>query len=127
MNDPQLRPNMPPVIAATHDVRKEARRRLMIGLSGIVIVMLVVVLAGLLAGQARQEAELAKAQAEAAGVVNPGTEPTQIGEPAISDVGVATPTTTSTGGNAVIAPAPANGSVVPDLQPDPQLDPLKNN
>jgi hypothetical protein len=128
MNDPISRAASRKIMPEGHDIRKEARRRLMIGLTGLVVVMFVVVLAGLLTGQARQEAELAKAQAEAAGVNNPGSSSAALGDAQLSDMGVTAPAEGQAGTD-VLSPAPPTGSavVVPDLQPDPQLERLKND
>ena len=48
-------------------VRQESRRRLLIGLGGLLLMLLLVLLAGYLTGEARQQAEVAKAQAEGEG------------------------------------------------------------
>lgn len=108
-----------------HDVRREAKRRLIVGLSGLGVMVLLVVLAGWLTGAARQEAELAKAQAQAAGVQNPGTAPVQGGP--LADLGV-TPSLEADDKPSVpnaATPIPrgsGDGVVVPDLQPDPQIE-----
>ncbi len=111
------------------DVRRDLRRRVLFGSVGVILMLALVTLANLLTGQARQEAEVAKAQAQAAGVPNPGggdavvpsaTEP-------LGDVPAA-----PQAANAKHAPAtpatPPSGTmvdggrlVVPDLQPDPNL------
>lgn len=113
---------------ATHDVRRESRRRLLVGVSGLLAMLLLVLLAGLVTDRARKEADAAMAQAEAAGVANPGT-PQQAGNEPLADLGVApsvesaqpapqatapVPTTTQ--------PTPMSSGRVPDLQPDPQLE-----
>jgi uncharacterized SAM-binding protein YcdF (DUF218 family) len=103
---------------APAEVRREARRRVYFGFGGLLLMLLLVLLAGLLTGQARQEAEVAKAQAEAAGVANPGGS---------ASVGTAAPATEPFGdisadpGAGPMAPAADEGVVVPDLQPDPKL------
>lgn len=99
------------------ELRKETRRRLYFGFGGLFLMLLLVLLAGLLTGQARQEAEVAKAQAEAAGVTNPGTAavvPTAPANEPLGDI-------TADPGAGTIAPAADEGVVVPDLQPDPKL------
>jgi uncharacterized SAM-binding protein YcdF (DUF218 family) len=100
------------------EIRKEARRRLYFGFGGLFVMLLLVVLAGLLTGQARQEAEVAKAQAEAAGVANPGgtaaVVPTTPATEPLGDI-------TADPGAGPVAPTAEEGVVVPDLQPDPKL------
>lgn len=106
----------------SHDTAKEARRRIIAGLSGLIVMLLLVMLAGILTGQARQEAEVAKAQAEAAGVPNPGTTDTL---PTVAtDPLAASPTDEpATVPAAPVLPGAGNsGVVVPDLQPDPELE-----
>jgi hypothetical protein len=117
---------------ASHDTRKESRRRLVVGFSGLTAMLLLVVLAGLVTDRARQEADAAMAQAQAAGVANPGTGvPPPANEP-LADLGVAP----SVDGTATPAPAPAAAAPpaagttatgrVPDLQPDPELEAQKS-
>jgi hypothetical protein len=115
--------------------QREALRRFQIGGIGLVLVLLLVALATLLTGNARQEAEVAKAQAQAAGVANPGVTVNADGSEPLAELGVEP----SAAGNAT-APVPAPGTVVlqrpmlpatappgqtsggvPDLQPDPDL------
>lgn len=110
----------------------EARRRTLVGLGGLLLMLMLVMLAGFLTGQFRKEAEVAKAQAQAAGVDNPGgatattppTEPlgditpigdTQADQPSLLIVPDSSITTDRAG-----------GVTVPDLQPDPQLEASKN-
>jgi hypothetical protein len=105
----------------SHDTGKEARRRIIAGLSGLIVMLLLVMLASLLTGQAREEAEVAKAQAEAAGVPNPGSNAAL---PSVAtDPLAATPTdaTNSVPAAPVLPDAGTSGVVVPDLQPDPEL------
>lgn len=109
-----------------HDGPREARRRVMIGLGGLLLMLLLVLLAGFLTGQYRQEAEVAKAQAEAAGVSNPGGGAAPLPSPTepLGDV-AADPDAAPL----VIAPVvpDSDGTItVPDLQPDPQLEAAKN-
>lgn len=123
----------PGIFPVAHDTRRESRRRLVVGLSGLMVMLLLVLLAGYLTGAARQEAETAKAQAEAAGVANPGSGDATLPSPTepLGDV----PLVTDTPGNApssAVAPSTVpvvpdgEGSVVvPDLQPDPQLEAAK--
>ena len=110
--------------------QREALRRFQIGGIGLALVLLLVALATLLTGSARQEAEVAKAQAEAAGVANPGVAPAGGGGEVIAELGVepsaagAVPAPPTTG--PVILPRPAvpatqSSGGVPDLQPDPDL------
>ncbi|MFM6854433.1 MAG: hypothetical protein ACKOUM_10180 [Sphingopyxis sp.] len=116
-----------------YDVRKESRRRVIIGLTGLMLMLMLVVLVGIVTGQARKEAELAKAQAQAAGVVNPGgnapaartNEPlADLGvAPAVDAPSVAAPVNRA--GRAAGNGAANGGAMVPDLQPDPQLDAAK--
>lgn len=113
---------LPPYVP--HDTGKEARRRVMVGLAGLVFMLLLVMLAGFLSGQARQETEDVKARAEAAGVAIPGGAPSPT--ESLGDVAVdpnATPLVTVPGANVV---PEADGTItVPDLQPDPQLEASK--
>lgn len=109
------------------DIRREARKRLVIGLSGLILMLMLVVLAGLVTGQARKEAELAKAQAQAAGVINPGTAAASGATEPLADLGVA-PALEAPGPDPMTAGAgsdtpadPAGRVTVPDLQPDPRL------
>ena len=108
---PQPLPYMP------HDTAKEARRRLMIGLSGLVFMLLLVLLAGFLTEQARKAPTVADAS------VPSQTEP--LGDVVVdSATPVAAPTATQPA--APVVPD-ADGSItVPDLQPDPQLEASKN-
>lgn len=107
---------MPPGAAET---RTEARRRIYFGLGGLFLMLLLVLLAGLLTGQARQEAEVAKAQAEAAGVSNPGAStsvaPTVPATEPLGDIAG------DAGAGSLPVPTAEEGVVVPDLQPDPKL------
>lgn len=111
--------------AIVHDVKREARRRLIVGLSGLAVMLLLVILVSWLTGAARREADMAKAQAQAAGVQNPGALPGDGGP--LADLGV-TPTMESADKPAVpnaATPIPqgsGDGVVVPDLQPDPQIE-----
>lgn len=111
----------------SHDIKREARRRLVVGLSGLAAMLLLVSLANWLTGAARQEAEIAKAQAQAAGVTNPGA-PAVPGESGpLADLGVA-PALENVDNPAVpsaATPLPrsdGNAMVVPDLRPDPQIE-----
>lgn len=111
--------------------RRETVRRLQIGGVGLALVLLLVALATVLTGEARQQAEVAKAQAEAAGVANPGTvtgpgatdDPlAKLGVERSVDADAAVPTAPPpvvgpADPTTVIAPNP----IVPDLQPDPDL------
>ena len=105
----------------SHDTAKEARRRIIAGLSGLIVMLLLVLLAGILTGQARQEAEVAKAQAEAAGVPNPGG--TDALPPVATDPLAAAPDAgpPAVPGASALPDAGPGGVVVPDLQPDPEL------
>lgn len=113
-----------------HDPAKEARRRLLVGLSGLSLMFLLVILAGWLTQSARLDADLARAQAEAAGVSNPGTAADAQENSSLVDLGVA-PSLDSGSQSAVPSAQPpqpqvkGDALVVPDLQPDPQLDPVK--
>jgi hypothetical protein len=117
-------------LPVNHDVRREARRRLTVGLSGLVVTLLVVLLASLLTGQAREEAAIAKAQAEAAGVANPGSAPIA-GAPVSIDglTGAAPPSAIPPAVPAPItpqaAPTTVPGGTVPDLEPDAPITPTK--
>ena len=116
---------LPPMTPA--DERRETRRRLTLGLGGLLLMLLLVVLAGYLTGQAREEADVARAQAEAAGVTNPGgavsapaaNEPfSDVSGPAVATTAAPTPST-----GAVVSTTGKGGTVVvPDLEPDPNLD-----
>lgn len=110
-----------------HDVKREARRRLIVGLSGLAVMLLLVILASWLTGAARHEAEMAKAQAQAAGVQNPGILPGDGDGGPLADLGV-TPTLEAEDKPSLpnaATPIPrgsGDGVVVPDLQPDPQIE-----
>lgn len=119
-------------LPVNHDVRREARRRLTVGLSGLVVTLLVVLLASLLTGQARQEAAIAKAQAEAAGVANPGSAPIA-GAPVSIDGLAGTPPPPAVLPPAVpapiapqVAPSTTPGGTVPDLEPDAAITTTKS-
>ena len=110
-----------------HDPAKEARRRLIVGLSGLTVMLLLVLLAGWLTQSARRDADLARAQAQAAGVSNPGSDPQAQENSSLVDLGVA-PSLDQGPQSAVPSAQPPQSQVkggalvVPDLQPDPQLD-----
>jgi hypothetical protein len=109
----------------THDTKKEARRRLVVGFSGLLAMLLLVLLAGIVTDRARKEADAAMAQAEAAGVTNPGRAGPSENEP-LADLGVAP---SVDGGSlappAATAPVGTTNGRVPDLQPDPELEAQK--
>lgn len=109
----------------SHDTKKEARRRLVVGFSGLLAMLLLVLLAGVVTDRARKEADAAMAQAEAAGVANPGTAGRPENEP-LADLGVA-PSVESDSPNlpAAAGPAGTTNGRVPDLQPDPELEAQK--
>ena len=119
---------------ATHDVKRESRRRLMIGVAGLLVMLLLVLLAGLVTDRARKEADAAVAQAEAAGVTNPGAlDDGESNEP-LADLGVAPSVDSSAPQQSVATPAPiapetkaATAGRVPDLEPDPQLEAAKRD
>lgn len=126
MTGPSSEPPAAPYVP--HDTGKEARRRVMVGLAGLVFMLLLVMLAGFLTGQARQEAEVAKAQAEAAGVANPGSTTATAPSPTepLGDVAIdpnAAPLVTVPG--AAVLPEADGTITVPDLQPDPELEASK--
>ena len=104
--------------------RREIRRRTAFGLAGVILMLALVTLANLLTGQARQEAEVAKAQAQAAGVANPGNGPAAVPsstEP-LGDVPAAVVGPKRSGALPATTPSTNEGRmVVPDLQPDPHL------
>lgn len=104
---------LPPYVP--HDTGKEARRRVMVGLAGLVFMLLLVMLAGFLTEQARQRPD----DVEAA-VPSP-TEP--LGDVRVdASAAVAPPVAEPVG---PVVPG-ADGSItVPDLQPDPQLEASK--
>ena len=109
----------------------EARRRTLVGIGGLLLMLLLVMLAGFLSGQFRKEAEVAKAQAEAAGVENPGgataiappTEP--LGDVTAADEKAGQPPLLIVPDPGLVADG-AGGVTVPDLQPDPELEASKN-
>lgn len=112
---------------ASHDTRKEARRRLLVGLSGLTAMLLLVVLAGLVTDRARKEADAAMAQAQAAGVANPGVGAPASNEP-LADLGVA-PSVDDAAVSVPLPNAPAATNAegrVPDLEPDPQIEAQKS-
>lgn len=112
-----------------NDTGREARRRLIVGLSGLSVMLLLVLLVGWATAPARQEADLARAQAQAAGVSNPGV-PQEKNDSSLVDLGVE-PALNNDAAPAVpraetpIPQVQGDRLVVPDLQPDPQLDPGK--
>ena len=112
-----------------HDSGKESRRRVMVGLAGLVLMLLLVMLAGFLTEQARKERDVATAQAEAAGVTNPGGAAEAVPSPTepLGDVAVDSddaPLVATPG--APVVPDSDGTITVPDLQPDPQLEAAKN-
>lgn len=127
--------------SSSDEARRDVRRRLIVGLSGLLGMFMVVLLASLLTGQARKQAADAQAQAEAQGNA-PATNETGQGDSGnqpLVDLGVAPPIDDATKANApakpaaqVAAPPAARAAagqdvVVPDLQPDPQLQaPARN-
>lgn len=119
-----LRHGQPP---ATHDVRRESRRRLIVGISGLLAMLLLVLLVGLVTDRARKEADAAMAQAQAAGVSNPGTpDSAEDSNEPLADLGVAPSVNKNveeplTPGVGQSETAPSASGRVPDLQPDPQL------
>lgn len=112
------------------DSGRDSRRRLIVGLSGLSVMLLLVLLVGWVTGSARQEADLARAQAQAAGVANPGVAP--VGkDSALVDLGVEPALNDDTQPVVPSAQPPlpqvkGNRLVVPDLQPDPQIEPGKS-
>ncbi len=106
--------------------RRDAIRRMQVGVTGLILVALLVGLSTLLTGQAREDAEIAKAQAEAAGVVNPGGDNADGADPLI-DLGAepAVVLPSSRPPTRPAAPTPGTAAptapLVPDLEPDPQL------
>lgn len=120
---------LPADFPVAHDARKEARRRLTVGLAGLFVMLLLVLLAGYLTGAARQEAETAKAQAEAAGVSNPGGGATALPSPTepLGNVPVSNGSADDLSSGLVpVVPTGDGGVVVPDLEPDPQLEAAKS-
>lgn len=116
---------LPGDFPVAHDARKEARRRLTVGVAGLCVMLLLVLLASYLSGAARQEAETAKAQAEAAGVTNPGGGPAAVPSPTepLGDVPLAIDGAANVPSPVVpVVPNSDGAVVVPDLQPDPQLE-----
>lgn len=109
----------------TTQVRQESRRRLLIGLGGLLLMLLLVLLAGYLTGEARQQAEVAKAQAEAVGVDNPGNPapPSPSANEPLADVPLTVEAKDVPGSGTVpVVPTGDGGVIVPDLQPDPELE-----
>lgn len=112
---------------SANEIRRETRRRLIVGLSGVVSMLLLVLLAGWLTGATRQQLELTKAQAEAAGVPNPGAIPGEREGGPLADLGAARAVEA---GDQPAVPRPVppmptakgNAMTVPDLQPDPQIE-----
>ncbi len=109
-------------VPASRERKSDAIRRLQVGLTGLVLVALLVGLSTLLTSETRQAAAAAAADNSAAGM--PGTADPAASEGALTDLGVEpaaadSGTVTSPNPNAQ-APAPV-GPLVPDLQPDPQL------
>jgi hypothetical protein len=105
------------------DIRKEGRRRLIIGFAGLAAMMLLVLLSSWLTSAARQEAEIAKQQAQAAGVTT--ADGTQTGP--LSDLGAApsssaAPTPVPHAQEATTGRNSGGTIVVPDLEPDPHLE-----
>ena len=113
-------------VLSSVDIRREGRRRLIIGFAGLAAMLLLVMLSSWLTSAARQEAEIAKQQAQAAGVPTSGDN--SHSNP-LSDLGAA-PSSNSTvpppQAPAPEAPTARNSGgtiVVPDLEPDPHLEP----
>ena len=109
------------------DRRRDVLLRFQVGGVGLTLVLLLVTLSTLLTGQAREEAELAKAQAEAAGVATTGMTPggAASGNEPLADLGVEpsagpAPGTAMPPAGATATPGPVV-PVVPDLEPDPRL------
>ncbi len=120
------------------DLRREARRRLIVGVTGLGTMLLLVVLAGLLAGQARDEAAVGPGNAA---TMAAGDEPlATLGVTPTADTSAATDAAVAPAGPPALGPAPAlppaspplpgaaaapgattPAGRVPDLQPDPQL------
>lgn len=116
--------NWAPTAESATRVRSESRRRLLIGLGGLLLMLLLVLLAGYLTGEARQQAEVAKAQAEAVGVDNPGNSapPSPSPNEPLADVPLTVENKDVPGtGTVPVMPAGDGGVIVPDLQPDPEL------
>lgn len=115
---------------AAESARRDVRRRLIIGISGLALMLLLVTLASILTNAARREAALAKAQAAAAGVTNPGGQSSSGAEGGpLADLGVTpsvnsdAPSTSAVPSAATPQPRVQDGQVrVPDLQPDPAID-----
>lgn len=112
---------VPPAAPPERASGTEMRRRLLVGLGGLLLMLLLVVLAGYLSGQLREEGD-EKAPGEApttagAAPTAPPTEP--LGDGAVDPSAVPV----------VAVPDPAlvadgeGGIVVPDLEPDPDLEP----
>ena len=115
---------------AAESARRDGRRRMIIGIAGLALMLLLVTLASILTNAARREAALAKAQAAAAGVTNPGGQNSSGAEGGpLADLGV-TPSVGSDAPSASAVPSATtpqprvqDGQVrVPDLQPDPAID-----
>ena len=111
-------PNMTPP-SVPHDVRRESRRRVMVGLGGVVLMLLLVVLAGFITEQARNEQDGRPTEA----VPSP-TEP--LGDVATGAAGDAGPPPSATAPTSPVVPDSDGTITVPDLQPDPQLEAAQN-
>lgn len=114
MTGPPSEPPAAPYVP--HDTRSEARRRIVVGLAGLVCMLLLVMLTGFLTEQARENPQ------EAEAIAPSPTEP--LGDVSPESVPVVTAPTTEP----VTPVVPeADGTItVPDLQPDPQLEAAKN-
>ncbi len=114
---------------AAESARRDGRRRLIIGIAGLALMLLLVTLASILTNAARREAALAKAQAAAAGVTNPGGQASSGAEGGpLADLGVAPSVASDAPPASAVPPAATpqprveDGQVrVPDLQPDPAI------
>ena len=101
------------IVRLQHDLAKEARRRLLIGLSGLSVMLLLVMLVSWLTTEARQEAGLARAQAEAAGVPKDQVGGTGKANDSMADMGVAPQLPVTPKENASAGPASPAPQVTP--------------
>jgi hypothetical protein len=107
---------------AAHDTAREARRRLAVGVSGVILMFLLVGLVGMFTGQVRK-AEEAKVQAgsPSSPVVGGAAGQVPVAADPLGDVTDPQPSSLPAAEQPIVPAAGAGGVVVPDLQPDPQL------
>lgn len=111
---------MTPPVPETKQSGDDTMRRLQIGLSGVLAVLLLVGLAGLIGGRAREEAGVT---AKTINAVNmPGDQEKSSGSEPLAELGVlpaAAPDLEAKSTQETVMPPRV---AVPDLEPDPELE-----